>query len=1021
MGVVVTGRDYKNRYRPEIVDWLLGNVGDWQTLTLTCKFAIEKLFTQSKPLMLENTGSELVLGDGTNWQDYGFDLGDTIQISVRIRGITNDGALQWTINPIISKQIILIQGDRITLNSALTNDITMLPTEQMVEGGKHVWDNVKIYTDKKPQGAEIMYGHLKNSEADNANLASFIDGTTTRIIARYMHTLTGWQNMEFIGLQSGMSLRSARWIFDGKKGTHTYTYRFEIEFMISSFFEDLSNFETMTAPSQVFDGESVTDNFEVIGFPEWNNPNTQIKSDKKATKRLGNTGWFNENFNGLNNEFTILSVEYTDVISNTPTQRLSYGSETKVKAVISGVQNLANGLTKLGIGFILLPEREDLHKEKLTPFQQNLYVNTAGGIATGIFTPSTTPSPTIYTGFTNVAGQSMNVRNVHFYISGGNLVYEAIYSPTAGFSNFIDGLDETDRNYALWISVGDRVEVTNFADRVSLLLDYNYMGLYVPPVGEWQPMSIGFLEHPYSDTGENGIIREGECGDFRVEDDLLTVIPFKIDITKALPTKMEFVIEVENLVNGQKYELQRYAVDLTGYPMDGAGVPQWDYDQIRGFKLEDGNNKNWVKIKRDPTNDDGNNKAYKAYYAFKIRWEDWIIRTGVPNDFFDLNSENNGFNNDWFQYLDETDWVTQFTVYTYAPLNGNAVKYVNEKRFTFKDYDQNDTVDTEWSILRESDGTSLPITIDPITGKPLGILLEGEQVRLQCKYIKNTGTFAPVNMYYGTLCIEVDKGAGQFEFRQLSTVWGSETDNPLIPLAGETKTKKTAIGYNEILLECLVEPSLLQEAIRYKLSSRLGCFFECEEVVFNRDTKLIIYFDSSGSMNTSLAPLQTMRDTLLKDKLLPFYNNDSALYDASVTITSVSHERTIEMLNMLSQTPPTGNVVVMVFQDEAQRIYHGGTISPRTTQYETDIQAFLLRLNSFASGYYRGVIFQVVGKPVFKDFITAIQNGVAPYDGAYGLLGRNEFRYYYDITDGGTPQYYLDRVVQALNDLGYTI
>lgn len=1020
MGVVITGRDYKNRYRPEIVDWLLGNVGDWQTLTLEAEFSIEKKATQNEPFFVENGGDDVVLGDGTAWEDYGFDLGDAVTYSMVVTLYDSNGNPQTgfpvTVNQ--TRVIEFLQGDRLRFVGGFFDREMMIPFQ---DADLKV-ENVVFYVDKKPQGAEITYGHLKNSEADNANLASFIDGTYTRIIAEYMHTLTGWQNMLFIGLQSGMSLRSARWRYDGKEGTHTYKYRFEIEFMIHSFFEDLSNFETMTAPSQVFDAESVTDNFELIGYPEWNNPNTRIMSDKKDTKRLGNTGWFNENFNGLDNDFTVLSVEYTDVFSNTPTQRLSYGAETKVKAVISGIPNLANGLSRFGIGFIFLPEREDLYKDLETPFQQNLFINTAGGLNSGVFTPSNTPSGVVYTGFTNNAGASMNVRNVHFYIQGGNLVYEAIFSPTAGLSNFIDNLDEAERNYALWISVADRTEVTNFADRVSLLLDYNYMELYVPPVGEWQPMSVGFLEHPYEDDGAEGIIREAEaCTHFKIEDDLLAVIPFNVDINGDIPTKMEFVIETENLTNGQKYELQRYAVDLTGYPTDGAGVPQWNYDQIRGFKLEDGNNKNWVKIQRDPSTDDGNSIGYKAYYGFKIRWEDWIARTGVPNDFFDPSSEHNGFNNDWYGYLNLPDWVFQFTVYTHAPLNGNAVKYVNERRFTFDDYDQNENIETEWSILRESDGTALPMSIDGDTGKPLGILLENEQVRLRCLYRKISGYFAPLELHYGTLCIEVDKGAGQFEFRQLSTVWGSETDNPLIPIAGETKTKITMVSPNEILLECLVEPTLLQEAIRYKLSSRLGCFHECEDVVFNQDTKILMYFDSSGSMNSTLTPLTTMRDTILKERLLPFYNNDEQLYNDSVTITNVPHERTIEKLNMLSQAPPTGNVVVMVFQDEASNIYHGGAITPRTAQYDNDLTAFLARLNSFVSGYYRGIVFQVEGNAVFPQFLGAVENGVSPYDGLNGLAGRNEVAFNYGITDGGTPQYYLDLIVQAMNDLGYNI
>jgi len=169
--------------------------------------------------------------------------------------------------------------------------------------------------------------------------------------------------------------------------------------MISSFFEDLSNFELMLAPSQVFDASSLTDNFEIIGFPEWNNPNTQIKSDKQATKRLGNTGWFNENYNGFDNDFTITSISYTDVVTGMQLSGLSYGTDVRVRAVISGVQNLANGLTKLGIGFIWVPEEESFYKQLGTPFHQNLFINTAGGFNSGVFVPSNTPDTMTYQGF----------------------------------------------------------------------------------------------------------------------------------------------------------------------------------------------------------------------------------------------------------------------------------------------------------------------------------------------------------------------------------------------------------------------------------------------------------------------------------------------------------------------------------------------------------------------------------------------------------------------------------------------
>ena len=203
-------------------------------------------------------------------------------------------------------------------------------------------------------------------------------------------------------------------------------------------------------------------------------------------------------------------------------------------------------------------------------------------------------------------------------------------------------------------------------------------------------------------------------------------------------------------------------------------------------------------------------------------------------------------------------------------------------------------------------------------------------------------------------------------------------------------------------------------------------------VVIDKDTKIYMFFDKSGSMNATLTPLQTMRDTILKDRLLPFYNNDSDLYDASVVIQEVdgttilgdnssANERTLKMLDLLEIDPPEGNVIAMLFQDEASSIYHGASIEPRTATYDSDLAILRSRLNSYASGYYRGVIFQVDGQQGFKDFIEAVENGTGLYSGVNGLSDRNEFNFKYDIADGGTEQYYLDQIVLALTELGYNI
>lgn len=198
-----------------------------------------------------------------------------------------------------------------------------------------------------------------------------------------------------------------------------------------------------------------------------------------------------------------------------------------------------------------------------------------------------------------------------------------------------------------------------------------------------------------------------------------------------------------------------------------------------------------------------------------------------------------------------------------------------------------------------------------------------------------------------------------------------------------------------------------------------------QELIFNQDTKLVLYFDSSGSMNETLNPLIEMKNTLLKDRLIGFYNNDDDLYNESVTIKTRQHERLLHLLNMENDIPPSGNVVVMVFQDEALPVYYLSDISQRRPQYNSDISALRYRLDSFSDSYYRGIIFQIVGSDsediLFADFVNSIENGVEPYNDINGLSDKDEFIYNYNVKNGGTPQYYLDLIVTSLQNLGYNV
>ena len=217
--------------------------------------------------------------------------------------------------------------------------------------------------------------------------------------------------------------------------------------------------------------------------------------------------------------------------------------------------------------------------------------------------------------------------------------------------------------------------------------------------------------------------------------------------------------------------------------------------------------------------------GYLAYFGTKIRWEDWILNTDAPSEFFDATKLNDGYNNDWVGYLTTNGWDIRFFSEIVATESDDLILYENDWKFSFADYDENALVLVGHKYFRDSDDTLLNIGADPDTGKPLGVILNDEETRIEIDFtIQDIGTWDLPNTYAVTT-IEIDFGAGRFEQRQLSSVWGSESDNPLKPLTGETKLKMEIDGTSKILTtSCVVDPELLAGAERYRITGRVGCF-----------------------------------------------------------------------------------------------------------------------------------------------------------------------------------------------------
>ena len=195
---------------------------------------------------------------------------------------------------------------------------------------------------------------------------------------------------------------------------------------------------------------------------------------------------------------------------------------------------------------------------------------------------------------------------------------------------------------------------------------------------------------------------------------------------------------------------------------------------------------------------------------------------------------------------------------------------------------------------------------------------------------------------------------------------------------------------------------------------------------------IMMHVDGSGSILDTRKQLTIMKDTLLKDALLPYYNNNEDLYNRRVTIVDGNGERTLQFF---TEAAKKDNVLAVVFQDEAQPAYHLPTFNKKPQDdYSKDLGKLKASLNGYG-GVYRGVMFQVDrGRTFAKSFKEFVESA---WRGEGYLESSNLKKYYrdnnthhiknkdgivfsdeYHAKDSGDPKYYLNLIFDASRKIG---
>ncbi len=197
---------------------------------------------------------------------------------------------------------------------------------------------------------------------------------------------------------------------------------------------------------------------------------------------------------------------------------------------------------------------------------------------------------------------------------------------------------------------------------------------------------------------------------------------------------------------------------------------------------------------------------------------------------------------------------------------------------------------------------------------------------------------------------------------------------------------------------------------------------------------IMMHVDGSGSILSTRKALEEMKDTLLKNALLPYYKNDENLYNRRVLVVDGEGERT---LKFFADAAKKDNVLALVFQDEAQPAYHLPNFNRKPEDhYIDDLKQLKNGLNGYG-GLYRGIMFQVDrGKTFAKSFKEFVENAWRG-DGYLSGAGNNLKPYYwqengdhirnrdgivfsdeYHVNSEGDPAYYMNLIMEASRKVG---
>ena len=717
----------------------------------------------------DSSGGRISRSQGS-WIEEGFSIGDTVTFLIQ-----EDPPSTGSVSSSSGVTITNITDEYLFLDTLITANITAT-TIGGVEG-INLQDGIEYSFGIIPNEDEPFF----NSLLDNSNQTYYANGIGSSFVNMQPKTnaVKGWDSSRVGQTKVKRTTTTPQSVQE---------FVIEHEYIINPYND-----------SDLLDGNKSLKYVSQFSFRSSLAANINSAKTAIDSLQLGSVGYYDENYDGYNNDFTISNVVYTDTTTSNTQTSLNVKAKTNVTYNVNSASGLfATGLP-VTVAHSYLPDFNTYNKSA------DSYTDTW-----------------VYEVGRNTIDAAANtngiIKDLDIDLVSANQI---TVSYDLEFTTDNQSRLEEGYNYVLSCEVGSNLDgrdnVTLLVDENTYISENNITGLIVSN-------EFGFNAYDKFIAPKEDLFTTYKGW---VADEVVSYHRFGVNRTSAKDAEIlngYFKVVAYNDVTGTYFELQNEQIDLSGQFTAPIGVidnsaftVQYIKDErTRGYNLPLGDEFNLLLF--EAKDNDATYQYYEYRVGFKMNWQDWIALPGADAVFIDTTKDFNGLNNNASNYNLSNDysirvlWQFEMQGLDSDGNTGTTTYNFYSSAFDVYDFGQQDDDPTTW--------TTELFTFDEDGNNLNGKVSTDQKTLVRTVFTPTAPYVIDSNIPWWAEYRIAEQNQTGFNNDVITTTKNYSQNNRLIPKDGESYVTLD-IDNNTIITECLVDNTKLISGRDYKIDSYL--------------------------------------------------------------------------------------------------------------------------------------------------------------------------------------------------------